>query len=122
MIDQVSRKEGIPRSFLAKIFQSLVKAGLVRSMRGAGGGFALVKSPGDIPVLDIIEAVEGRIVFQRCKMERPDCKHVGGCPLCGLFEQAQEGVKEALMRTTLGDLIERQKKIELAQPRSGRRK
>jgi Rrf2 family protein len=121
MIDEVSRRERIPKSFLAKIFQSLVKAGLVRSMRGAGGGFALLKPPGDIPVLEIIEAVEGRIVFQRCKMERPDCEHAGGCALCGLFERAQDGVKEALTRTTLADLIQQQKKMELTRPGNNRR-
>jgi Rrf2 family protein len=120
MIDEVSRQEKIPRSFLAKIFQSLVKAGLVRSMRGAGGGFALAKSPADIPVLDIIEAVEGRIVFQRCKMDRPDCEHQGGCALCGLFERAQDGIKEALTRTTLADLIQQQEKIELTQLKARR--
>jgi Rrf2 family protein len=118
MIDQVSRQEGIPKSFLAKIFQSLVKAGLIRSIRGAGGGFALAKNPADIPVLEIIEAVEGRIVFQRCKMDRPDCEHAGGCALCGLFERAQDGLKDALTRTTLADLIQQQEKIDLTQPKS----
>jgi len=120
MIDEVSRRERIPKSFLAKIFQSLVKAGLVRSMRGAGGGFALVKPPADIPVLDIIEAVEGRIVFQRCQMARPDCEHAGGCALCGLFERAQDGLKDALTRTTLADLIQQQEKIEVTQPTARR--
>jgi len=120
MIDQVSRQEKIPKSFLAKIFQSLVKAGLVRSIRGAGGGFALAKTPAEIPVLAIIEAVEGRIVFQRCKMERPDCEHVGGCALCGLFERAQDGLKEALMQTTLADLIQQQEEIELTQSKARR--
>ncbi|HEV7925560.1 MAG TPA: Rrf2 family transcriptional regulator [Verrucomicrobiae bacterium] len=120
MIDEVSREQKISKSFLAKIFQSLVKAGLVRSIRGAGGGFALARNPAQIPVLDIIEAVEGRILFQRCKMARPDCEHVGGCALCGLFERAQDGLKDALTRTTLADLIQQQEKIELTQPRQGR--
>jgi Rrf2 family iron-sulfur cluster assembly transcriptional regulator len=120
MIDEVSREQKISKSFLAKIFQSLVKAGLVRSIRGAGGGFALARNPAQIPVLDIIEAVEGRILFQRCKMARPDCEHVGGCALCGLFERAQDGLKDALTRTTLADLIQQQEKIELTQPRHGR--
>jgi Rrf2 family iron-sulfur cluster assembly transcriptional regulator len=120
MIDEISRDQKISKSFLAKIFQSLVKAGLVRSIRGAGGGFALAKNPDQIPVLEIIEAVEGRIVFQRCKMERPDCEHVGGCALCGLFERAQDGLKDALTRTTLADLIRQQDKIELTQPKAHR--
>ena len=93
MIDEISREEKIPKSFLAKIFQSLVKAGLVRSYRGSGGGFALVKKPADVTVLEIIEAIEGKIALQRCLQEVPDCDHMEGCALCGLFEQAQDRVK-----------------------------
>lgn len=113
MIDDVSRTERIPKSFLAKIFQDLVKAGLVRSIRGAGGGFVLVKDPAQISVLEIIEAIEGKIVFQRCKQLKPDCEHVDGCALCGLFEQAQDGLKDVLLRTTLVDLIRQQEEIQL---------
>jgi Rrf2 family transcriptional regulator, iron-sulfur cluster assembly transcription factor len=114
MIDEVSRSERIPKSFLAKIFQDLARAGLVRSIRGAGGGFALVKDPAAIFVLEIIEAIEGKIIFQRCKNLKPDCEHgSGGCALCGLFEQAQDGVKDVLMRTTLVDLVRQQEAIEL---------
>jgi Rrf2 family protein len=114
MIDEMSRQEGIPKSFLAKIFQNLAKAGLVRSVRGAGGGFALAKSPAEISVLEIVEAVEGRIVFQRCKQDKPECEHVGGCALCGLFERAQDGVKDVLTRTSLRDLIQQQEERNVA--------
>jgi Rrf2 family protein len=119
MIDDVSRTEQIPKSFLAKIFQSLVKAGLIRSIRGAGGGFALVKDPAQVSVLEIIEAIEGKIVFQRCKQLKPDCDHAGGCALCGLFEQAQDGVKDVLLRTTLVDLIRQQETIQLTRGLKG---
>jgi Rrf2 family iron-sulfur cluster assembly transcriptional regulator len=112
MIDEVSRQEHIPKSFLAKIFQHLAKAGFVRSIRGSGGGFALLKSPADISVLQIIEAVEGKIIFQRCRMDKPDCEHAGGCALCGLFERAQDGIKEVLTQTTLRDLLDQQETIE----------
>ena len=106
MIDEVSREEKIPRSFAAKIFQSLAKSGLVKSNRGTGGGFTLLKEPGDITVLDVIEAIEGKIALQRCLGEdEPKCEHFGGCALCGLFEQAQDRVKEVFSRTTLADLM-----------------
>jgi Rrf2 family protein len=126
MIEEVSRTEKIPRSFLAKIFQELVKAGLVRSNRGAGGGFTLTRRPSQITVLDIIEAIEGRIIFQRCKLEKPDCEHMGGCALCGLFSQAQDGVKDVLARTTLRALVNQQKRMaapsrRAAPPRRARR-
>jgi Rrf2 family protein len=113
MIDEVSRSERIPKSFLAKIFQDLARVGLVRSIRGAGGGFSLLKDPAQISVLEIIEAIEGKIVFQRCKQLKPDCEHAGGCALCGLFEQAQDGVKDVLLRTTLMDLVHQQESIQL---------
>jgi len=119
MIDEVSRTERIPKSFLAKIFQSLAKAGLVRSVRGAGGGFVLIKDPAQVSVLEIIEAIEGKIVFQRCKQLKPDCDHAGGCALCGLFEQAQDGVKDVLLRTTLVDLIRQQETLQLTHSLKG---
>lgn len=118
LLDEVSRSEQIPKSFLAKIFQDLVKAGLVRSIRGAHGGFALVKDPAQITVLEIIEAIEGKIVFQRCKQLKPECEHTGGCALCGLFEEAQDGVKDVLLRTTLVDLIQKQEAIQLSRGRN----
>ena len=106
MIDEVSREEHIPKSFAAKIFQSLVKAGLVKSNRGTGGGFTLLKKSDEITVLDVIEAIEGKIAFQRClSEEEPKCEHFGGCALCGLFEQAQDRVKDVFSRTTLMDLM-----------------
>jgi Rrf2 family protein len=112
MIDEVSRAEKVPKSFLAKIFQNLARAGLVKSVRGAGGGFVLVKPPINITILEIVEAIEGKIILQRCKQEKPDCKHVGGCALCGLLEQAQDGLKDVLTRTTLNDLIQRQGQLD----------
>jgi Rrf2 family transcriptional regulator, iron-sulfur cluster assembly transcription factor len=105
MIEEVSREEQIPRSFLAKIFQSLARAGLVRSIRGTRGGFALARRPAAITTLEIIEAIEGRIAFQRCLQAPAECPQAGGCPLCGLFQQAQTQVKEVFARTTLARLL-----------------
>ena len=72
MIDQVSREEGISKSFLAKNFPKVLSEPVWSVLSAAArGGFALARNPADIPVLEIIEAVEGRIVFQRCKMGSP---------------------------------------------------
>ena len=112
MIDEVSRQERIPKSFLGKIFQQLARAGLIGSVRGSRGGFALLRNPDDISVLQIIEAVEGKIVFQRCRMDKPDCEHAGGCALCSLFERAQDGIKEVLTQTTLRHLLDQQQTLQ----------
>jgi|ERR1035438_3947129 Rrf2 family iron-sulfur cluster assembly transcriptional regulator len=122
MIEEVSRMEKIPGSFLAKIFQHLAKAGLVRSNRGAHGGFALARNPAQITVLEIIEAIEGKIIFQRCKQDKPDCEHVGGCAVCGLFGQAQDGVKDALARTSLSRLVTQKRAAPPLRPLPRRRR
>jgi len=113
MIDAVSRDEDIPKSFLAKIFQDLAKAGILRSQRGAGGGFTLARSAERISVLDIIEAIDGKIALQRCLGEVPDCEKRESCALCSLFEEAQLSLKEIFGRTTLLQLAARQSALEL---------
>ena len=73
MIDEISDAEHIPKSFLAKIFQSLVKGGFVLSHRGAGGGFGLAKPPVDISLLQIFQCVEGAFGLQKCVTDDPAC-------------------------------------------------
>ena len=107
MVDVLANEEGIPTSFLGKIFQNLAKVGIVKSARGSGGGFTLVRSAEEISVLEIIEAVEGPIALQRCLEPSSDCTHMGGCALCGLFSEAQDRVKEVFSTTNLAQLSAR---------------
>lgn len=108
MIDAVSRDENIPKSFLAKIFQDLARGGILRSQRGAGGGFSLARPADQVTVLEVIETIDGRIALQRCLGEERDCERIEGCVLCGLLEQAQDRLKEVFGQTTLADLAQRQ--------------
>jgi Rrf2 family protein len=108
MIDEVSREENIPKSFLAKIFQNLAKAGIVKSVRGTGGGFALCKSPEEITVLDVIQAIEGPIALQRCLEIGGSCEQMETCALCALLSEAQDRLKETFAATTLAVLMQRQ--------------
>lgn len=105
MIDEVSHEESIPRSFLAKVFQHLVRAGLLRSLRGSGGGVALARPPAEVSVLEVIEAIEGPIALQRCLETVPGCGRYATCPLCGLLGQAQHQVRAVFAGTTLEALL-----------------
>ncbi len=111
MVDEISDAEGVPKSFLAKIFQSLAKAGLVQSVRGAHGGFRLAKPPAAITVLQVIDSVESGFALAKCVTNKPECvmdeKRLGNCALCGIFGEAQNRVNEVLSRTTLADLLAR---------------
>jgi Rrf2 family transcriptional regulator, iron-sulfur cluster assembly transcription factor len=109
MIDEISETEGIPKSFIAKIFQSLAKAGIVRSNRGAGGGFTLAKPSCDITLLQILQCVEGVFALQKCVSDDPECvvstTRMSHCTLCAVFGEAQNRVNEVFARTTLADLL-----------------
>jgi Rrf2 family protein len=107
MIDVICEEEDVPKSFMGKIFQSLTRAGMVRSARGSGGGFSLAKAPTEITALEIIEAVEGPIALQRCLDVEVGCEHSGGCALCSLLAEAQDKVREVFDGTTLADIAGR---------------
>lgn len=104
MIEEICQAESIPKSFLAKIFQNLTRAGVIRSQRGMNGGFRLIRKPEAISILEILEAVEGKIAFQRCLQEPVDCHKADACTLCDIFTEAQHRVQEIFSNTSLADL------------------
>ncbi len=110
MLDEISESERIPKSFLAKIFQSLVKGGLILSSRGAGGGFSLARAPSDINLLQIFQCVQGDFSIQRCVSDDPECvvshERLSNCVLCSVFTEAQNRVNEVFSRTTLKTLAQ----------------
>jgi Rrf2 family protein len=110
MIEEISDAEHIPKSFLAKIFQSLVKGDIVQSHRGAGGGFSLARPAKTITLLEIINCVEGAFALQKCVMNEPKCvlsdRRMSNCTLCAIFNEAQSRVNEVLANTSLEDLLQ----------------
>ena len=109
MIDEISDTEHVPKSFLAKIFQSLARSGFVRSHRGAGGGFSLARPPSEINLLQIFQCVESGFALQKCVTDEPHCvvshERLTGCNLCAVFSEAQSRVNEVFARTTLESLL-----------------
>src|SRR5687767_12864522 len=72
----------LPRDFVAKIFQKLVRAGILRSVKGRGGGFALARPQHEICLLEIIAAIEGPqtldacvVGLERCNDQMPCAQH-----------------------------------------------
>lgn len=106
LLSDIAEQQNVPESFLAKIFQSLVKAGLVTSFRGSRGGFRLARSPEKVTVLDIVEAVEGPIMLSKCLLHQEICVREGCCPLQRVWEEAQDKLTEVLNGTSLKQLVE----------------
>jgi Rrf2 family transcriptional regulator, iron-sulfur cluster assembly transcription factor len=107
LVGEVSRVQKIPQKFLAKIFQRLAKAGVLRSIRGAKGGF-LLRIPADrLTMREVLEALEGPVAINRCLLEKGECIEEPECPLHGVWEEAQQGLLKVLDRTTIEDLVMR---------------
>ncbi len=104
LVSDIAAAEGLPESYLAKIFQDLTKGGIVRSHRGAKGGFSLARSAEQITLRQIIEAIEGPIAFNRCLASSEGCECSGTCPIYPVLAKAQKELLATLDGTTLHDL------------------
>src|SRR5512138_237162 len=79
LISEIAEATDVPQTFLAKIFQSFAKLGLVQSFRGTGGGFLLGRSPSQITLRQVVEAVEGPIMPNRCLIAEGTCDRSARC-------------------------------------------
>ena len=69
----ISEHENIPLRFLLKLLRKLAGAGIVKSYRGTGGGYAIEKPPSQVSLREVIEAIEGPIVVNKCLADEEMC-------------------------------------------------
>jgi Rrf2 family protein len=103
-VTEISEEYKIPRSFLAKILQKLVKAKIVRSYRGVKGGFSLARQAKDISVLDVLEAIEGKLAMNICLADKKKCDFSRNCPIHSVWANVQSKVVEVLKKSNFEDL------------------
>ena len=104
MVSDIAAARNIPRSFLAKILQKLVKAKIVRSYRGVKGGFKLAKKPEDISLLDIIVAVEGPMAMNICAINKKYCSLSNTCTVHPVWIEVREAVESSLKKISFKKL------------------
>src|SRR3990170_944031 len=95
-VNEISEEYKIPRSFLAKILQKLVKAKIVRSYRGVKGGFSLTRPALEISVL---EAIEGRLSMNICVLDKKKCNFSKNCPTHFLWANVQNKMVDMLKKS-----------------------
>ena len=93
-IGELARRRDIPVQFLEQLFAVLRRAGILKSQRGVKGGYSFAKDPSQITVLEIVELLDGPLG--------------GGAE--GIFEEAAAAAREVLGRTTVADIVEREKR------------
>jgi Rrf2 family protein len=103
-VAEIAARERVPRQFLEKIVQQLIHKGLVRSRRGAHGGYVLGRSADQVTFRDVIEAVEGPISINVCVGDHPDCVLLGACGMNRVWQEGQRRVMELFEKTTIADV------------------
>jgi Rrf2 family iron-sulfur cluster assembly transcriptional regulator len=103
-IGAVSDELGIGFSFLTKVFQQLNDAGLLISKRGPGGGVALTRPPEQVPLYDIIVAIDGDDLFEECVLGLPGCGEAEPCPLHDHWTEARGQLETTFRNTTLAEV------------------
>ncbi len=102
--DQIAVATRVPRAYLSKVLQSLVRTGLVHSQRGLGGGMALAKSPDEVTILDVVNAVEPIQRIHTCPLGLA-AHGVRLCPLHSRLDKALAMVEQAFQESTLAEVL-----------------
>lgn len=101
-----AQKDDLPVMFVAKIFQDLVRSGILASSRGRNGGFSFARAPGKIRVIDIVDTVDGVGGCRACISGLPTCNELQPCPLHDRFAPIRKEVLRFMQETSLEDLSE----------------
>ena len=103
-INEIAQQQAVPKKFLEKIIQELVRGGLIKSKRGSCGGYALARPADAISVYDVIAAIEGPIAVNICMESHSNCDQLPRCTMVNVWSEVQRKVTEVFTRTTLADL------------------
>jgi Rrf2 family cysteine metabolism transcriptional repressor len=106
---EIATDEDLPRAYLEQLVMSLRDAGLVRSTRGAHGGYELAREPGTIRMGEVVRALEGPIAPMICATDDPEhavvCDRSARCTVNVLWVRVRDAVTGALDGMTLADLV-----------------
>lgn len=103
---QIAQEQRIPPSFLAKIVSQLSVAGLLQTSRGARGGVSLAKSPEEINLLEVVEAIDGPILLNECVASGGVCAFGDSCPMKPVWTETQVELVHRLKNITFDSFIQ----------------
>ena len=106
-LSEISQAKDIPEKFLAKIFQSLSKSGVIRSHRGVRGGFTLAKDPSTVTMKEVLETIQGPYHLMRCTEDKSACVKAPNeyCAIREVLVIAEKRLTSVFEEFTLADLV-----------------
>jgi Rrf2 family protein len=108
LIKDISKRQEISDLYLEQLFNRLKTAGLLRSVRGPKGGFMLTRTPVEIRLIDIFEAMEGPIALVDCVDNATLCARADSCVTRDVWAEMKKAMVRVLESITLQDLVKRE--------------
>ena len=103
----IAQRQGISVKYLEQLVAVLRSGGILRSVRGARGGYLLTRAPDQINMIDIFSCLEGSIATTECVADQNSCNRAGECVARQLWVDVEDAVNNILANVTLQDLIEK---------------
>ena len=104
-VSEIAEQMHIPKSFLAKILQRLVRDGIVESLRGVNGGFRLLKNPNHITLLEVLTAIQGIAPVNNCAIDKRRCSMSSHCGVHPVWLEIRREIERRLATQTISGLI-----------------
>jgi Rrf2 family transcriptional regulator, cysteine metabolism repressor len=108
----ISEKERIPWLFLRRVLQKLAAAGVLRSTKGRGGGFLLVRRPDRVTMLDVIQVFQGDVEMNQCMVKGIPCCNRPTCPVRRRLKAVEKVLKRELAAITIAMLVQARRMSE----------
>jgi len=115
MVREIAESQEISERYLEHILNALRASGLVRSTRGAHGGYELTKPPSDITLGDVVRSLEGPLDIVSCTRDE-DCGRAAVCVTIGVWRDVREAIENVLDAVTLEELAARYRRIRTRVP------
>lgn len=106
-VSDLVKELGMPRPFLRKLLQALTKTGVVRSLRGKGGGFRLAGNVEKMSLADLLEVFQGPFRLNECTFKKKICPQISKCPIKRRIDTIEAHVLKELKSVTVGSLLKK---------------
>jgi Rrf2 family protein len=103
-IREVAQTMVLPASYTPQVLRLLAEAGLAEARAGRDGGYRLTRPPGEIALIEVVEAAEGAFELERCILRGGPCHWEQACAVHGAWSAAVASFRDSLRQTTLADL------------------
>jgi Rrf2 family transcriptional regulator, iron-sulfur cluster assembly transcription factor len=104
-VEEIASSLSVPRHFMGKILKKLAKHDILESVKGPTGGFALAENTLSLPLISLIDLMDGLSVFRSCVLRLDKCNATNPCPLHHKMIDIRNSLCDVLTCTTIADLL-----------------